>query len=461
MKSSINFKSHVKIILFVILCFSLNTNNMKLQRIDEKGNWSEISLIQNSQIITNVSSNFILGADISSLPQVIDGGGLFFTTNGTEANVFDLMEYSGFHYARLRLWVDPVSVVDATGDYCNFEQTLRTAQLIKASNWSLLLDFHYSDWWADPGHQKKPSAWENLSFNVLMETLYKYTYQTLVNFSNAGIVPDLIQTGNEIAHGMLWPDGKTTNMSQFVQLLNISRIAIHDFCFNYSLSDIPIIIHNPGDSWGGYEWFFDSILDLGAVFDIIATSYYPKWHGTLHDLGFMLNQTALKYNKKIMVVETNYPSGMYWINDESGDYWAVEDMLDGYPATPQGQRLFFEAVIQTVINIPHDLGIGLFLWEPAWVTPCIGSSPTQSRGLFNLDNQLLEPYQIPLICRPQFNQSEIVQTQTDTDLPNFKITGFSYSWSILFVCVAAIYRIVRRIKIQSYELTISYHFSDL
>jgi arabinogalactan endo-1,4-beta-galactosidase len=150
-----------------------------------------------------VPANFILGADISSYPQVIDGGGIYHHINGTPGDLFDIITPVGFKFGRLRLWVDPTNIETATQDYGNFNHTLEMAQLMTTNGWSYLLDYHYSDWWADPSTQTKPQAWENLTFSTLLEQIYNYTYDVLDELREHDALPAMIQTGNEISHGML------------------------------------------------------------------------------------------------------------------------------------------------------------------------------------------------------------------------------------------------------------------
>jgi arabinogalactan endo-1,4-beta-galactosidase len=217
-------------------------------------------------------------------------------------------------------------------------------------------------------------------------------------------------------------------MTQFAQLLNSSRFAIEDFCAFNNISQIPIMIHIPADSWTSHEWFFDSLFYLGVSCDIIGLSYYPKWHGQIASLEMILNNSAAKYHKQLIVVETSYLYGLYWENPDGG-YWGEEDLLDEYPATPDGQKAFFEEIIKTVLNVSDGLGRGVFLWEPAWIYPCVGTTIMQDRGLFNLEDVLLDVYSNPLInvqspSEPSTDSTSPATTDDSKNILSFPILGF-------------------------------------
>ncbi len=345
-----------------------------------------------------VHNEFFLGADLSSLPQV-DAAGTKFYLNDGEEDVFQILNTMGFSYGRLRLWHTPENELAALGSYCDLNHTVDMAIRLKAAGWKYLLDFHYSDWWADPAHQKKPKAWENLTFEDLTQNLYDYTYSVLTELDNHNVLPDMVQIGNEISHGFLWPDGNTSDWSNFTILLNTSINAIKDFLISRSKPAImiPIMLHYaPGSNCTGYQYFFDNIRSLSVPYDIIGISFYPKWHGTLSNLEACLTDLVNLYNKSVVVVETNYGWTFEW-NDNTGNIFGTGDLHYGFPATPEGQRAFYEAMIRIVAEIPNNKGVGVMLWEPAWVTPCDGGSTLENVAVFDFSNELLDIYNTPLI----------------------------------------------------------------
>jgi beta-galactosidase len=173
------------------------------------------------------------------------------------------------------------------------------AKRVKAAGMKLLLDFHYSDTWADPGKQYKPAEWKNLSFEDLKKALYNYTKKVMQELKDQGTVPDMVQAGNEINHGMVWPEGNVSNVDSMTQLIaeGIAAVKAVD-------PAVVIMIHV---ALGGQNdetvFFFDQMIARKVHFDVIGLSYYPKWHGTLDDLRDNANDLLRRYNKDIIVVE--------------------------------------------------------------------------------------------------------------------------------------------------------------
>ncbi|WP_240647212.1 glycoside hydrolase family 53 protein [Paenibacillus nanensis] len=306
---------------------------------------------------------FINGMDISFIDEVESEGGSYFL-NGVKGDVIAIMKESGVNAARLRIWNEPV------GGYCNVERTMKIAQRIKAAGMHFLLDFHYSDRWADPANQWKPKAWEGLSYEDLCEAVGTYTREVLVMLKAAGAAPDTVQIGNEVTPGMLWNDGKVDGeydtdeqWDKFTRLLKSGIQGAKD-----ALPDVKIMIHiDRGGDHASSRKFFDRMLKHGVEFDRIGQSYYPWWHGTLDDLRRNLTALAELYGKPINVVETAYPwtlekpEGMPVIVEKD------EQLHAGYPATVEGQAQYLRDFIAIVRGVPGGLGDGFYWWEPAWI----------------------------------------------------------------------------------------------
>ena len=201
------------------------------------------------------------------------------------------------------------------------------ARRIKAARMKLLLDFHYSDTWADPAHQNKPRAWQDLNFTQLTQALHDYTKQVITALKKDHVSPDMVQIGNEISNGFLWPDGKLADLDKFTTLIKAAIKAVRqaDPC-------AEIVLHL---AWGGQNeksrWFMDNMVKRGVEFDILGQSYYPKWHGTPDDLRNNLNNLVRRYRHPIILVE--YSQHKRLVND------IVHDLPDGK-------------------------GLGTFIWEP-------------------------------------------------------------------------------------------------
>lgn len=242
----------------------------------------------------------MLGADISFLPQLEDRG-IKFTENGVQKDAIQILKDHGFNYIRLRIFNDPAqdSGYSPKKGFCDLEHTKQMAKRVKAAGMKLLLDFHYSDYWADPGKQYKPAAWKGLSFPELKKALYDYTRKVMQELKDQGTTPDMVQVGNEINHGIVWPEGSVSNFDGLAQLVSAGTAAVK--------SVDPAVIMMMHVALGGQNhesvFFIDNMLARGVHFDVIGESYYPKWHGTLGDLENNLEDLARRYDRDVIVVE--------------------------------------------------------------------------------------------------------------------------------------------------------------
>lgn len=275
----------------------------------------------------------IIGADISWLPNQ-EQRGIVFSHNGVQKDALKILKENGFNWIRLRLFVDPTTEKGYSKDgFCGLESTLSMAKRIKAVGMKFLLDFHYSDTWADPGQQATPASWSNIHASALEGKVYSYSNEVIKRFMAEGVCPDMVQVGNEINNGMMWPQGKITETYEpFAVLLRCATAGVRA-----ANPDIKIMIHI---ACGGQNEksvkFFDKIISRDVKFDIIGQSYYPKHHGTLKELESNLNDLAIRYRKPIVVVE---------------------------------YQEFRKEVNEIVSRIPHGLGLGTFIWEatsPMW-----------------------------------------------------------------------------------------------
>ncbi len=242
----------------------------------------------------------MLGADISFLPE-LEARGRKFSDNGVEKDPILIMKDHGFNYVRLRIFNDPArdSGYAPGKGFCDLTNTKKMAKRVKDAGMKLLLDFHYSDYWADPGKQYKPAAWRNLSFEELKKALYDYTRNVIQELKDQGTTPDMVQVGNEINHGLVWPEGNVSNVDSMAQLLAAGVAAVK--------SVDPAIVIMMHVALGGQNdetvFFYDQLKARNIHFDVIGLSYYPKWHGTLDDLRDNMHDLLRRYDKDIIVVE--------------------------------------------------------------------------------------------------------------------------------------------------------------
>ena len=242
----------------------------------------------------------MLGADISFLPQLEDRG-MKFSDNGVTKDAVQILKENGLNYIRLRLFVNPEndSGYSPKKGFCDLNHTIAMAKRVKAAGMKFLLDFHYSDTWADPQKQFKPAAWKGQNFSQLKQTVFTYSKNVIQALKNAGVAPGMVQIGNEINHGMIWPEGHINNMDSLAQLVyaGIQGVKAAD-------PSIAVILHIAlGGQNDEARFFLDNMIMRGVPFDVIGLSYYPRWHNTLEDLRYNLNDLAKRYDKDLIVVE--------------------------------------------------------------------------------------------------------------------------------------------------------------
>jgi arabinogalactan endo-1,4-beta-galactosidase len=345
-----------------------------------------IFLLLNSITVKGQTDDSLLvrGADVSFTPQIEALGGKYFF-NGIEKDALDILKENGVNYIRLRLWHTPRdtnrmriwNTLTDTAGYCGTAKTLAYAKRVKAKGLKLLLDFHYSDWWADPGKQNKPAAWSGLSYSDLKDSVYQYTKTVLEKFKSEGALPDMVQIGNEITAGILWPDGSNSSTQGWVQLGELVKNGIRGAKDGAADSSMKIMIHiDRGGDNSTARWFYDNLIAQGVQFDVIGLSYYPWWHGTLAVMKANLNDLAVRYNKPIVIAETAYPWTTQYLNDGMADVglgsWTPPA---GYPITMQGQKAYLFALKKIIKETTNNKGLGWFYWEPAYISVSpIGSS---------------------------------------------------------------------------------------
>lgn len=347
-------------------------------------------LLGHVSLISLAQPPFICGVDVSFLQQIEDVDGYFYDADGNRVDALAYLASQGANYVRLRLWHNP------TQGYNNLDHTLAMASRIKALGMRFLLDFHYSDTWADPANQHKPQAWEGLRFAELRMALYDYTVATLQALNAQGTPPDMVQIGNEITSGMLWDDGRVqgeTNWLGLISLLNAGARAIRD-----TVPHAQIMVHiDSGGNRAVSQWFFDHIADA-VTFDIIGLSYYPWWAGTFTDLQANLDLLARRYGKPIIIVETAYPWTLAWSDHTHNLVGEENQLLPAYPATPSGQHDFLEHLIAHIQQTPHGLGYGFFYWEPVAIAAAGFGSVWENMAQFDFDGRALPSVRVYGMC---------------------------------------------------------------
>ncbi len=324
-----------------------------------------------TSVLATDYEDFIRGVDVSMLSMLEDLGGQYYV-DGVEGDALEILHDNGANYVRLKLWVDPYDEDGNSygGGTNDFETTLALAKRADALGMGILINFHLSDWWTDPSKQIKPKAWSSLSYSTLKTTLYNYMKDTLNDFEEEGIIPDMVQVGNEIPTGILHNDGKVgggnEDFTNLVELLESAIAGVRDS----EASNTRIILHlDHGGDNSLYTWWFGNVLALepDLDFDIIGLSYYPMWHGTMDELQYNLSDVSKRYDKDVLIVETAYA---YTLQDGDGAgnvFVSGDEDIAGYPATPQGQFDFMNDLESIILNVPNSRGLGYFYWEPSWL----------------------------------------------------------------------------------------------
>lgn len=322
--------------------------------------------------IENLSTDFIKGADVSIMPE-LERNGTKFYDNGIEQDGLTILKNHGVNWIRVRIWNNPyvVGPEGVGGGNTDEAKAIEMAKRAKALGMKVLVDFHYSDFWVDPGQQKKPDAWKNDSGDKLVDDVYAYTAKVMQNFNAQGVTPDMVQVGNELNNGMLWPEAQLTednpNGYKFLaKLLNAGLQAVHD---NDKDNKVKIMIHLAGVDVNLYHTFFDNLIVKNKVndFDIIGMSFYPFWHGTMDDLKNTMNDVSAKYNKDVIAVETAFGYTLEDADFEKNNFGTNEEKVGGYKATVQGQATGLRDVMATVASVNDNRGLGIFYWAPDWV----------------------------------------------------------------------------------------------
>ena len=318
-------------------------------------------------------NNFIKGMDVSTLPE-LRGLGARFYDGGKEDDALAILKRYGADSLRIRLWNDPYSpdgkpYSAGTND---LEKLMMLAAAGKKLGYTYLLDLHYSDFWTDPGKQYPPKAWEGSSVEELEKHVYDYTKFLLIKLKNLDLLPEMVQVGNEVTNGLLWPLGQWDNVDNIARFISAGIRAVREIS-----PDSRVMLHLDcgGNNARCREWF-DAYVSRGEDFDVIGLSYYPFWHGTIDDLTNNMNDLSARYGKDVIVAEVSMGHTMK-------DYKDYEKLTDAqrkgmatkphlaeaveYPMTPQGQADFMQKIMERIAAVPEGRGKGFYYWEPTWI----------------------------------------------------------------------------------------------
>ncbi|MYN38793.1 cellulase family glycosylhydrolase [Duganella sp. FT109W] len=292
--------------------------------------------------ITAHAEPFVKGADVGWLPQMEATGYKFYNRQGKQEDLLQILKEDGINTIRLRTWVNPSS--DRASGHNSKDETVAMAVRAQKMGMRVMINFHYSDSWADPQQQRKPAAWIGHDFPQLLKDVYSYTHEVMSALKQAGVTPEWVQVGNETPTGMIYPEGHTDNWPQLAQLINQGYDAIKAVS---PTSKVVLHLDRGNDSQRFRTWF-DNARANGAKYDVIGMSYYPYWldgrpdyTASINDLAANMNDMAARYGKEVMVVE-----------------------VGGEDTQPQNTYDMLVAVQRKVKAVPDHKGLGVIYWEP-------------------------------------------------------------------------------------------------
>ena len=321
-----------------------------------------------------VADDFIRAADISFLPE-IESAGAVLTNNGKAEDMLTTLKNSGCNTIRIRLWKNPAN------GHSGLAEVKTLAARVKKAGLKVWLTVHYSDDWADPAVQTTPAEWKNLSFADLKTAVASYT-STIITEIN----PDIIQIGNEINSGLLWPQGHLINKeAQCIDILKAASAVIRS-----KAPKTKIMIHYAGVKGSDTDWFFTKV--KAVDYDYIGLSYYPIWHGKdLTVIKTTIDALGSKFSKKVLIAETAYPFTLSW-NDKTNNIMGEENQLvSGYTATPEGQKNYMLAIKNLVKT--SKSGIGFAYWGGEWIAfkgkEASNGSTFENQAFYDFNNKAL------------------------------------------------------------------------
>lgn len=318
------------------------------------------------QQVANLPEDFIMGMDASCVPALEKSGVKYYNHDGAEQDVFQILRENGINYIRVRIWNDPYDANGGGygGGNCDIANAITIGKRATKYGMKLLVNFHYSDFWADPGKQMVPKAWADMTLGQKSDALYSYTKECLQKLVDAGVDVGMVQVGNE-TNGFFCGEriGADGEWAGIPALMNAGAKAVREIC-----PDALVALHftNP-EKPGSYEYYCQALASHQVDHDVFASSYYPYWHGTLDNLAAVLSAIATKYDKKVMVVETSYAYTPEDTDFHGNTITKSDETAAKYPFTVQGQADHIRDVIDTVANKTAN-GIGVFYWEGTWIS---------------------------------------------------------------------------------------------
>lgn len=339
-----------------------------------------IFLVKRNTGMSMKATQFYVGCDLSSIIEVEENGGIFYDDAGNKKDVFKILKENGINSIRIRIWNDPV---DKNGTpYANGHNDLDTAIQIgqRASDLGMrvFIDFHYSDYWADPSSQIVPKDWENLTFEEKEQALYTYTKDSLQTLLDHNVNVTMVQIGNETTSGL----AGEKDWGKITALMSAGSKAVREVS---TKNDREILVAMHFTEYDGFNWYAGQLKQYNVDYDVFAASYYPYWHGDLDGLQTSLQNIIDTYEKKVLIAEFAYPYNFTNQDNMNNNISFGSSLEFPYTVSKNGQAECITDIYKTATALGDDC-LGLFYWEPAWISipdsDYIGS-PWENQALFD------------------------------------------------------------------------------
>lgn len=321
--------------------------------------------------VSGLRDDFAMGVDASMVKTVEENGGVYYNEAGEEQDVFQIMNQNGVNFFRVRIWNTPNNLFGDKygGGSVNTAEAISMAKRAQAANMNVMIDLHYSDFWADPSNQRTPTKWVSKDLAGLSFEVEQFTVTTLNAFKNEGVNVQAIQIGNEINNGLLFPVGRLDWANAAKSYENIATLLKAGIKGAKAVNpSIKTVIHlADGGSFDVFNNFFSAMATNNVDYDLIGASYYPYYHGTLEQLKHNLNNSADKFKKPIIIAEMSYGFTVADDPDASHIYNSQMEEKGKYKTSIQGQATAIRDVVNILSEVPENRGLGIFYWEPAWL----------------------------------------------------------------------------------------------
>ena len=314
--------------------------------------------------VEGITDDFIRGVDVSTLLAQEESGVVYYDQDGNKADLLKVLAEAGVNYVRVRVWNDPYNA-DGNGyggGNNDLDKAIEIGKRATSYGMKVLVDFHYSDFWADPKKQQAPKAWEDMDLEAKTEALGTYTYESVKALYEAGVDLGMVQIGNETDNGMAGETSWDNMLELFEAGCDNARKAA-----NEQDKELLIAVHFSNPSTGSYPGIAQKLADKEIDYDVFATSYYIYWHEDMENLTNTMKDIADTYGKKVMVAETSYAYTLEDSDANGNSIGDISDLISGYTPTVQGQANVVRDVAQAVADM-GDAGLGFFYWEPAWIS---------------------------------------------------------------------------------------------